>query len=156
MGKRIVNVLTVCLVLLFALSSCSLDSALDALRGNKYIEWGWTEADTTNVDAVNDAITNIKTDNTAVVDDESGELDLTDVTEDSGLYVIWQATDALSSVTDSEVKITLTDEQKKVVQEGGVLATMTGTEKNDFMSNINSSLNGAQRQCNDQYSLDLA
>ena len=145
MKKTIVNVLTVCLVLLFALSSCSLDSALEALRGNKYIEWGWTEADTTNVDAVNDAITDIKTDNTAVVDDESGELDLSKVTEDSGLYAIWQATEALSSVTEREVKITLTDEQKKVVQEGGVLATMTGTEKDDFMANINSSLNGAQR-----------
>lgn len=146
MGKRIVNVLTVCLVLLFALSSCSLDSALEALRGNKYIEWGWTEADTTNVDAVNDAITNIKTDNTAVVDDESGELDLSKVDEKSGLYAIKQATEALKNATGSteDITITLTNEQKTAV-EGGVLATMTGTEKNDFMSNINSSLNGAQR-----------
>lgn len=146
MGKRIVNVLTVCLVLLFALSSCSLDSALDALRGNKYIEWGWTEADTTNVNAVNDAITNIETADTSnVVSDDSNELDLTDVDENSGLFAIKQATDALFSVTGTEVKITLTGEQKKVVQDGGVLATMTGTEKEDFMANINSSLNGAQR-----------
>lgn len=144
MKKTIVNVLTVCLVLLFALSSCSLDSALEALRGNKYIEWGWTEADTTNVDAVNDAITNIKTDNTAVVDDESGELDLSAVDENSGLYAIWQATEALGKVTGGDVKITLDDKQQEAVK-GGVLATMTGTEKDDFMSNINSSLNGAQR-----------
>ena len=145
MGKRIVNVLTVCLVLLFALSSCSLDSALDALRGNKYIEWGWTEADTTNVNAVNDAITNIKTEDTStVVSEDSNELDLSNVTEDSGLYAIKQATDALSTVTDSDVKITLTPDQKDAVK-GGVLATMTGTKKDDFMANINSSLNGAQR-----------
>lgn len=146
MGKRIVNVLTVCLVLLFALSSCSLDQALDALRGNKYIEWGWTEADTTNVDAVNDAINNIETAATSdVLNNETGELDLSKVDENSGLYAIKQATDALFSVTGTEVKITLTGEQKKVVQDGGVLATMTGTEKEDFMANINSSLNGAQR-----------
>lgn len=147
MGKRIVNVLTVCIVLLFALSSCSLDSALEALRGNKYIEWGWTEADTTNVNAVNDAITNIKPENTdGLVDEAGNELDLSSVGEDSGLYAIKQATDALKSATGSQtdITITLTDEQKTAV-ENGVLATMTGDEKDNFMANINSSLNGAQR-----------
>lgn len=146
MGKRIVNVLTVCLVLLFALSSCSLDQALDALRGNKYIEWGWTEADTTNVDAVNDAITNIKTEKTENIVKDDGSLDLSSVEEGSGLYAIRQATDALKSATGSagDITIKLTDDQKKAV-DGGVLATMTGTEKDDFMANINSSLNGAQR-----------
>ena len=147
MGKRIVNVLTVCLVLLFALSSCSLDSALEALRGNKYIEWGWTEADTTNVNAVNDAITNIKPEKTdGLVDKESNKLDLSSVDEDSGLYAIKQATDALRSATGSQndITITLTDEQKTAVEKG-VLATMTGDEKDNFMANINSSLNGAQR-----------
>ena len=147
MGKRIVNVLTVCLVLLFALSSCSLDSALDALRGNKYIEWGWTEADTTNVNAVNDAITNIKPEYTdGLVNEDSNELDPSKVDEKSGLYAIKQATDALKSATGSltDITITLTDEQETAVK-GGVLATMTGTEKNNFMANINSSLNGAQR-----------
>lgn len=147
MGKRIVNVLTVCLVLLFALSSCSLDSALEALRGNKYIEWGWTEADTTNVNAVNDAITNIKTENTdGLVDKDSNKLDLSSVGEDSGLYAIKQATDALKSATGSQndITITLTDDQKTAVEKG-VLATMTGDEKDNFMANINSSLNGAQR-----------
>lgn len=147
MGKRIVNVLTVCLVLLFALSSCSLDSALEALRGNKYIEWGWTEADTTNVNAVNDAITNIeKEDTSGLVTEGSNELDLSKVGENSGLYAIKQATEALKSATGSQtdITITLTGDQKTAVEKG-VLATMTGTEKNDFMANINSSLNGAQR-----------
>lgn len=149
MGKRIVNVLTVCLVLLFALSSCSLDSALDALRGNKYIEWGWTEADTTNVDAVNDAITNIETENTEGIVKDAGDdgiLDLSSVEEGSGLYAIKQAMKSLESATgsDLDITITLTSEQKTAV-EGGVLATMTGTEKVNFMANINSSLNGAQR-----------
>lgn len=147
MGKRIVNVLTVCLVLLFALSSCSLDSALDALRGNKYIEWGWTEADTTNVDAVNDAITNIKPEDTKdLVTEGSNELDLSSVDKGSGLYAIKQATEALKSATGSQtdITITLTDDQKIAVEKG-VLATMTGDEKDDFMANINSSLNGAQR-----------
>ena len=147
MGKRIVNVLTVCLVLLFALSSCSLDSALDALRGNKYIEWGWTEADTTNVNAVNDAITNIKPEKTdGLVNEDGNELDLSNVDKDSGLYAIKQATDALKSATGSQtdITITLTDDQKTAVEKG-VLATMTGDEKDNFMANINSSLNGAQR-----------
>ena len=147
MGKRIVNVLTVCLVLLFALSSCSLDSALEALRGNKYIEWGWTEADTTNVNAVNDAITNIeKEDTSGLVTEVSSELDLSKVDENSGLYAIKQATDALKSATGSQtdITITLTDDQKTAVEKG-VLATMTGDEKDNFMANINSSLNGAQR-----------
>ena len=145
MGKRIVNVLTVCLVLLFALSSCSLDSALEALRGNKYIEWGWTEADTTNVNAVNDAITNIeKEDTSGLVTEGSNELDLSKVDEKSGLYAIRQATDALGRVAGSDVKITLTEDQKTAVEKG-VLATMTGEEKDNFMANINSSLNGAQR-----------
>lgn len=149
MGKRIVNVLTVCLVLLFALSSCSLDQALDALRGNKYIEWGWTEADTTNVDAVNDAITNIEPENTKniVIDDgDDGILDLSSVEEGSGLYAIKQATVALKNATDSTEYITIKlDKNQKDAISKGVLATMTGTEKDDFMANINSSLNGAQR-----------
>lgn len=147
MKKTIVNVLTVCLVLLFALSSCSLDSALEALRGNKYIEWGWTEADTTNVNAVNDAITNIKPENTdGLVNEDGNELDLSSVDEDSGLYAIKQATDALKSATGShaDITITLTVDQKTAVKKG-VLATMTGDEKDNFMANINSSLNGAQR-----------
>ncbi|MBO8443665.1 MAG: hypothetical protein IAC42_07940 [Spirochaetes bacterium] len=147
MKKTIVNVLTVCLVMLFVLSSCTLDQALDALRGNKYIEWGWTEADTTNVNAVNDAITNIKPEYTdGLVNEDSNELDLSSVGKDSGLYAIKQATDALKSATGSltDITITLTDEQETAVK-GGVLATMTGTEKNNFMANINSSLNGAQR-----------
>lgn len=145
MGKRIVNVLTVCLVLLFALSSCSLDQALDALRGNKYIEWGWTEADTTNVDAVNDSISKIEKEDTTGIVNDSNELDLSSVVdESSGLFAIKQATDALSSVTDTAVKITLTNEQKEAISDG-VLATMTGTKKDEFMANINSSLNGAQR-----------
>lgn len=144
MGKRIVNVLTVCLVLLFALSSCSLDQALDALRGNKYIEWGWTEADTTNVNAVNDAITNIETEKMEGIVGDDGSLDLSSVSDKPGLSAIKQATDALVSVTNSEVKITLTDDQKTAVEKG-VLATMTGDEKDNFMANINSSLNGAQR-----------
>ena len=147
MKKTVVNVLTVCLVLLFALSSCSLDSALEALRGNKYIEWGWTEADTTNVNAVNDAITNIeKEDTSGLVTEGSNELDLSKVGENSGLYAIKQATEALKSATGSQtdITITLTGDQKTAVEKG-VLATMTGTEKNDFMANINSSLNGAQR-----------
>lgn len=148
MGKRIVNVLTVCLVLLFALSSCSLDSALDALRGNKYIEWGWAEADTTNVNAVNDAITNIKTEYTENIvedDGDDGILDLSSVEEGSGLYVIKQATDALKNATDSTVVNIKLDKNQKDAISKGVLATMTGTEKDDFMANINSSLNGAQR-----------
>ena len=147
MKKTIVNVLTVCLVLLFALSSCSLDSALEALRGNKYIEWGWTEADTTNVNAVNDAITNIeKEDTSGLVTEGSNELDLSKVDENSGLYAIKQATEALKSATSSlaDITITLTDDQKTAVEKG-VLATMTGDEKDNFMANINSSLNGAQR-----------
>lgn len=147
MGKRIVNVLTVCIVLLFALSSCSLDSALEALRGNKYIEWGWTEADTTNVNAVNDAITNIeKEDTSGLLTEDNNELDLSSVDKDSGLYAIKQATDALKTATGSQtdITITLTDDQKTAVK-NGVLATMTGTKKDDFMANINSSLNGAQR-----------
>ena len=147
MKKTIVNVLTVCLVLLFALSSCSLDSALEALRGNKYIEWGWTEADTTNVNAVNDAITNIeKEDTSGLVTEGSNELDPSKVDENSGLYAIKQATEALKSATSSlaDITITLTDDQKTAVEKG-VLATMTGDEKDNFMANINSSLNGAQR-----------
>lgn len=147
MKKTVVNVLTVCLVLLFALSSCSLDSALEALRGNKYIEWGWTEADTTNVNAVNDAITNIeKEDTSGLVTEGSNELDLSKVGENSGLYAIKQATEALKSATGSQtdITITLTGDQKTAVEKG-VLATMTGDEKDNFMANINSSLNGAQR-----------
>lgn len=145
MKKTIVNVLTVCLVMLFVLSSCTLDQALDALRGNKYIEWGWTEADTTNVDAVNDSISKIEKEDTTGIVNDSNELDLSSVVdESSGLFAIKQATDALSSVTDTTVKITLTNEQKEAISDG-VLATMTGTKKDEFMANINSSLNGAQR-----------
>ena len=160
MKKTIVNVLTVCLVLLFALSSCSLDSALEALRGNKYIEWGWTEADTTNVDAVNDAITNIKTDNTAVVDDESGELDLSAVDENSGLYAIWQATEALGKVTGGDVKITLDDKQQEAVK-GGVLGPARCLRRDHAGSCrrqpavCRQGIHGP-RQRDDLYSLDLA
>ena len=61
MRRKFISILVVCLLLLFTMASCSLDSAFESLQGNKYFEWGWISVDIKNVSAVNDAINNTET-----------------------------------------------------------------------------------------------
>lgn len=144
MGKRIVNVLTVCLVLLFALSSCSLDSALDALSGNVYGKLG-VKFDNPAADATKETIDNTKVaKNEEAIDDSNNSVDIAKL---DGFADLAGAIDGLleTGVSDengnlTSLSISISSELAKNIQTDGLLSPMGSDAKNEFNTNIANTL----------------
>ena len=144
MGKRIVNVLTVCLVLLFALSSCSLDSALDALSGNVYGKLG-VKLDNPAADATKETIDNTKVaKNEEAIDDSNNSVDIAKL---DGFADLAGAIDGLleTGVSDengnlTSLSISISSELAKNIQTDGLLSPMGSDAKNEFNTNIANTL----------------
>lgn len=146
MRRKFISVLVVCLLLLFTMASCSLDSAFESLQGNKYFEWGWISVDIKNVSAVNDAINNTETVND-IFNNEGSSGSTNELTSDTltklGLGSVETAIKDIAGENVS-VSITIPEEQKEIVDKG-VLKAQSTEEKNSFNENITLSLQGAQR-----------
>ena len=139
MGKRIVNVLTVCLVLLFALSSCSLDSALDALSGNVYGKLG-VKFDNPAADATRETIdktvaTKPETGSGLVTDDD-GNVTAIDVAEIEGFK---DFSNALKEIGDGSAIIDDAVLAERIAT-NGLLTPMGSDAKNEFNTNIANTL----------------
>lgn len=143
MGKRIVNVLTVCLVLLFALSSCSLDSALDALSGNVYGKLG-VKFDNPAADATKETID--ETDFT-IPDEDSGAIISTvegdnkkvqsvDLSKISGFTEISNALNNIGGGSAIIDDATLAES----IANNGLLTPMDSDAKDEFNTNIANTL----------------
>ena len=139
MGKRIVNVLTVCIVLLFALSSCSLDSALDALSGNVYGKLG-VKFDNPAADATKETIdktvaTKPETGSGLVTDDD-GNVTAIDVAEIEGFK---DFSNALKEIGDGSAIIDDAVLAERIAT-NGLLTPMGSEAKNEFNTNIANTL----------------
>ena len=139
MGKRIVNVLTVCIVLLFALSSCSLDSALDALSGNVYGKLG-VKFDNPAADATRETIdktvaTKPETGSGLVTDDD-GNVTAIDVAEIEGFK---DFSNALKEIGDGSAIIDDAVLAERIAT-NGLLTPMGSEAKNEFNTNIANTL----------------
>ena len=146
MRRKFISILVVCLLLLFTMASCSLDSAFESLQGNKYFEWGWISVDIKNVSAVNDAINNTETVNDIFNDeDSSGSTNVltSETLTKLGLDSVETAIKDIAGENVS-VSIRIPEEQKSIVDKG-VLKAQSTEEKNSFNENITLSLQGAQR-----------
>lgn len=139
MKRKVSVILGICILMLIALSSCSLDEALDRLQGNKYIEWGWAEIDTASVDAVVAIVDNMSKNKVTVGED--GKLSLED---NPALESIKYALDALAGGSSGNVSLDLGDRQK-IIKDNGILASQSKTEKNNLNNSVTAALNGATR-----------
>lgn len=139
MGKRIVNVLTVCLVLLFALSSCSLDSALDALSGNVYGKLG-VKFDNPAADATKEKIDNtiatMPDKGSGLVTDNQGKATAINVAEIEGFK---DFSDALEKIGGGTAQINDKDLAESIAT-NGLLIPMASDAKNEFNTNIANTL----------------
>ena len=143
MGKRIVNVLTVCIVLLFALSSCTLDSALDALSGNVYgklgVKFDNPAADATKETIESTDVTNpTSEDGGIIMTEEEGQktptgIDLSKIEGFTGL------SNALGSIAGNNTTINDRDLASSIAQ-SGLLTPMDSKAKNEFNTNIANTL----------------
>lgn len=139
MKRKVSVILGICILMLIALSSCSLDEALDRLQGNKYIEWGWAEIDTASVDAVVAIVDNMSKNKVTV---EGGNLSLEN---NSALESIKNALGALAGGGSSENVTLDLGERADIIQTNGILACQSETEKNNLNNSVTASLNGATR-----------
>lgn len=144
MGKRIVNVLTVCLVLLFALSSCSLDSALDALSGNVYGKLG-VKFDNPAADATKETIDN--TEVAATEDAIDVNKSSVDIAKLEGFADLADAIDGLLGTGEKDgegnltsLSIPISNELANNIQTAGLLSPMDSDAKNEFNTNIANTL----------------
>ena len=146
MGKRIVNVLTVCIVLLFALSSCTLDSALDALSGNVYGKLG-VKFDNPAADATKETIDNTK----VAKNEEAIDVDVSnssvDIAKLDGFADLAGAIDGLLGTGVSDENGNLTSLSIPIssglainIQTDGLLSPMGSDAKNEFNTNIANTL----------------
>ena len=140
MKRKVSVILGICILMLIALSSCSLDEALDRLQGNKYIEWGWAEIDTASVDAVVAIVDNMSKNKVTV--GEGGNLSLE---ENPALDSIKNALEALAGEGPSgNVALNLGD-RSEIIKTNGILASQSETEKNNLNNSVTAALNGATR-----------
>lgn len=131
--------LTVCLVLLFALSSCSLDSALDALSGNVYGKLG-VKFDNPAADATRETIdktvaTKPETGSGLVTDDD-GNVTAIDVAEIEGFK---DFSNALKEIGDGSAIIDDAVLAERIAT-NGLLTPMGSDAKNEFNTNIANTL----------------
>ena len=143
MGKRIVNVLTVCIVLLFALSSCSLDSALDALSGNVYgklgVKFDNPAADATKETIESTDITNPTSENGGIImTEEEGQKTPTGI-DLSKIKGFTDLSDALGSIAGNNTTINNRDLATSIAT-SGLLTPMGNEAKKDFNANIANTL----------------
>ena len=138
MKRKVSVILGICILMLIALSSCSLDEALDRLQGNKYIEWGWAEIDTASVDAVVAIVDNMSKNEVKI---EGGNLSLED---NPALESIKNALDALAGGSSENVSLNLGD-RSEIIKNNGILASQSETEKNNLNNSVTAALNGATR-----------
>lgn len=143
MGKRIVNVLTVCLVLLFALSSCSLDSALDALSGNVYgklgVKFDNPAADATKETIESTDVTNPTSENGGIImTEEEGQKTPTGI-DLSKIKGFTDLSDALGSIAGNNTTINNRDLATSIAT-SGLLTPMGNEAKKDFNANIANTL----------------
>lgn len=139
MGKRIVNVLTVCLVLLFALSSCTLDQALDALCGNVYgklgVKFDNPAASATKETIDSTDVTKPTNGNGIVMGDDNTPtgVDLSEIEGFSDLSKAFQ------SIAGENAIISDSDLASSIAQ-SGLLTPMDSEAKNEFNTNIANTL----------------
>lgn len=128
-----------CALILVALSSCSLEEALDAMMGNKYIEMGWAELDTSNADNVNKAVGDMGADESsknAISDD--GKLDL------SQIGSMDTVNEALKNAGISDTTITISDSNLvQSIKDYGILAAQDKDQKQDLNNSISQALAGS-------------
>ena len=139
MKRRVIEVLMLCALILVALSSCSLEEALDAMMGNKYIEMGWAELDTSNADNVNKAVGDMGADESSknAISDE-GKLDL------SQIGSMDTVNEALKNAGITDTTITISDSDLvQSIKDNGILAAQDKDQKQDLNNSISQALAGS-------------
>lgn len=128
-----------CALILVALSSCSLEEALDAMMGNKYIEMGWAELDTSNADNVNKAVGDMGADESSknAISDE-GKLDL------SQIGSMDTVNEALKNAGITDTTITISDSNLvQSIKDNGILAAQDEEQKQELNNSISQALAGS-------------
>ena len=130
-----------CALILVALSSCSLEEALDAMMGNKYIEMGWAELDTSNADKVNEAVNDMKPDTPkeGSVDTATGDIDL------AGFDSLSTVNEALKSALgeDFNLSINVGTDVAESISKNGILSAQDDDLKEELNKSISQALAGS-------------
>lgn len=134
MKKKVFSVLALCVLLLLSFSACSLDQALDALAGNKYIEWGIAEVDTSASDAAVSMVSEMKkADASSAVSGTS-----VDVSKIAGFESVSSALEKAGIDTSLNVEGTLAAK----IAEGGLLQAQSEEEKTALNNSLSQALAG--------------
>ena len=134
MKKKVFSVLALCVLLLLSFSACSLDQALDALAGNKYIEWGIAEVDTSASDAAVSMVSEMKkADASSAVNGTS-----VDVSKIAGFESVSSALEKAEIGTSLNVDGSLAAK----IAEGGLLQAQSEEEKTALNNSLSQALAG--------------
>lgn len=134
MKKKVFSVLALCVLLLLSFSACSLDQALDALAGNKYIEWGIAEVDTSASDAAVSMVSEMKkADASSAVSGTS-----VDVSKIAGFESVSSALEKAGIDTSLNVDSNLAAK----IAEGGLLQAQSEEEKTALNNSLSQALAG--------------
>lgn len=134
MKKKVFSVLALCVLLLLSFSACSLDQALDALAGNKYIEWGIAEVDTSASDAAVSMVSEMKkADASSAVSGTS-----VDVSKIAGFESVSSALEKAGIGTSLNVDGNLAAK----IAEGGLLQAQSEGEKTALNKSLSQALAG--------------
>lgn len=134
MKKKVFSVLALCVLLLLSFSACSLDQALDALAGNKYIEWGIAEVDTSASDAAVSMVSEMKkADASSAVSETS-----VDVSKIAGFESVSSALEKAGIATSLNVDSNLAAK----IAEGGLLQAQSEEEKTALNKSLSQALAG--------------
>lgn len=134
MKKKVFSVLALCVLLLLSFSACSLDQALDALAGNKYIEWGIAEVDTSASDAAVSMVSEMKkADASSAVSGTS-----VDVSKIAGFESVSSALEKAGIGTSLNVDGNLAAK----IAEGGLLQAQSEGEKTALNNSLSQALAG--------------
>lgn len=134
MKKKVFSVLALCVLLLLSFSACSLDQALDALAGNKYIEWGIAEVDTSASDAAVSMVSEMKkADASSAVSGTS-----VDVSKIAGFESVSSALEKAGIDTSLNVDGKLAAK----IAEGGLLQAQSEEEKTALNNSLSKALAG--------------
>lgn len=134
MKKKVFSVLALCVLLLLSFSACSLDQALDALAGNKYIEWGIAEVDTSASDAAVSMVSEMKkADASSAVSGTS-----VDVSKIAGFESVSSALEKAGIGTSLNVDSNLAAK----IAEGGLLQAQSEEEKTALNNSLSQALAG--------------
>ena len=135
MKKKVFNVLALCVLLLLSFSACSLDQALDALAGNKYIEWGIAEVDTSASDAAVSMVSEMKkADASSAVSGTS-----VDVSKIAGFESVSSALEKAGIGTSLNV---VDSNLAAKIAEGGLLQAQSEEEKTALNNSLSQALAG--------------